>query len=133
MLLNYRFHCKESQLWHTHNKLFLDKTPTLRHCLVGGSHQCAENGRGWTLASEYLQYLTIYAHSRVSVRGWEQWTLCALADTESTRVSGPFLPHGISGSGISFFQALAKSSLSLVVVFARIWKKLPLSIEQKLR
>ena len=79
---------------------------------------------------------SIYARSRVSVsvRGWERWTLyIALADTESTRVSGLFLPDGISGSEISFFQALAKSSLSLVVVFARIWKKLPLSIEQKLR
>ena len=67
---------------------------------------------------------SIYARSRVSVsvRGWEQWTLCALADTESTRVSGPFLPDGISSSGISFFQALAKSSLSLVV-FARILNK----------
>ena len=66
---------------------------------------------------------SIYARSRVSVSGWERWTLyIALADTESTRVSGPFLPDGISSSGISFFQALAKSSLSLVV-FARILNK----------
>ena len=69
----------------------------------------------------------------VSVSGDGNSGHCTLADTESTRVSGPFLPDGISGSEISFFQALAKSSLSLVVVFARIWKKLPLSIEQKLR
>ena len=69
----------------------------------------------------------------VSVSGVGNGGHCTLADTESTRVSGLFLPDGISGSEISFFQALAKSSLSLVVVFARIWKKLPLSIEQKLR
>ena len=62
---------------------------------------------------------SIYARSRVSVsvRGWERWTLyIALADTESTRVSGLFLPDGISGSEISFLAADSSSSSPNVVV-----------------